>query len=557
MNTFNRKQEVNNQKHKSIKKKFAGSFLIKLQSLGKSLMYPIALLPFAAFLNRFGSLAMELNSQTVHNVGWWIGFIIQKPGLVIFDNLPLLFAIGIAFGLAKDQRGEAALIGAGFYLILTGLLGRNCLPKLFYDDVITFDFYKTGNNGPELAGSLSSLFYVPKYGEIKNKLEIIGGTYILNIGVLGGIVSGCLSAWAYNKFKSVKLPQALSFFGGRRFAPIVAMVLSIPIAFMFAIIWPWFQYSLINFGKLVSSGDSWAIPIPGAFLYALLNRLVQPTGLHHIINTFLWFQMPINGFIVDFNGKVVLFNNMYENPLLKSSTILSSTGLDVMNQISNSIFGQVSITNQNFNQYFSIQMCAIPNNVILTTTNNVPCFTIFGDINAFQKSMVSGNFQTGYFPMFWGGLPGAALAMIYSAKKENRKEVISFLAGVAIVAALTGIDEPLVFSFIFVGPILLVINALYTAIFASIAIAMHMHIGFGFSGGFIDYAISFSNSWAMSKYERIINGPIYGILSNPLWMFVLAGLAFPTYFFTFNILIKKMNILTPGREEEMEIKDNK
>ncbi|AKX34323.1 PTS system, arbutin-like IIC component [Spiroplasma litorale] len=537
------------------KNNFFSILLVKLQGLGKSLMYPIALLPFAALLNRFGSLAMELNAESEYNAGWWIGFIIAKPGSTIFDNLPLLFAIGTAFGLSKDQRGEAALVGAAFYLILVAMLNEGGLPKLFYDQTKTFDVWTKNEDGTwqEAGQKLSSLFYVPTYGLVNGKLSVIGGQYILNIGVLGGIVAGCLSAWSYNKFREIKLPQALSFFGGRRFVPMIIMVASVPVAFLFAAIWPWFQFGLISFGKLVSSGDSWAIP--GAFLYGFINRMVQPTGLHHIINTFLWFQMPIDGYIVDFYGHVQLWNDMLSGgtTLLDSAGNITDQGKEIMQAISDSIFGGVNITNDNFKEFFNVRGGGLPNGVLMQQTGSLVTFTIFGDINAFQKSMVSGNFQTGYFPMFWGGLPGAAVAMIYCAKKDRRKETATFLAGVAFVAALTGIDEPLVFSFIFVGPVLWVINALFTSIFAAIAIAMHMHIGFGFSGGFIDYVISFANSWGMSKYEGMANGTTYGVMSNPLWMFVLAGLAFPAYFFTFTILIKKMNIKTPGRDDNESI----
>ncbi|ARU90967.1 PTS system N-acetylglucosamine-specific IIC component [Spiroplasma clarkii] len=517
-------------------KRFWSNTLAKLQGLGKSLMYPIALLPFAALLNRFGSLGIELNSteEALHNVGWWFGFIIQKPGGTIFDQLPLIFAIGTAFGLAKDQRGEAGLVGAAFYLILTAFLVENGLPSLFYKTVLQFDVHDKVTG--EVSGGLSQLFYVPNYGIIDGKLTKIGGTYILNIGVLGGIVAGCLSAWSYNKFRETKLPQALSFFGGRRFVPMIVMVLSIPVAFIFAIIWPWFQYGLVSFGNKISSGDAWAIP--GAFLYAFINRLVQPTGLHHIINTFLWFQLPISGHIVDFSGKVIMFSDV------APAGVPNETALAALSSLFN-----VTINESNFKDYIVVRAGALPTGAISVGDGT---YTIFGDINAFQKSMISGNFQTGYFPMFWGGLPGAALAMIFSAKKEKRKEVATFLGGVAVVAALTGIDEPLIFAFIFVGPILWVMNAFFTSVFAAIAVAMQMRVGFGFSGGFIDYIISFASSWGMSSYTGMARGGVYGVLSNPLWMFALAGLAFPTYFFSFKFVIKKMDIKTPGREDDGE-----
>ena len=543
MNTVSKKlQKVPRQKKEKDSKNlnkagntFWNNLLTKLQGLGKSLMYPIALLPFAALLNRFGSLGMELNANSQGNVGWWFGFIIQKPGVTIFDQLPLIFAIGTAFGLSKDQRGEAALVGAAFYLIIVAFLIEGGLPSLFYKNTLTFDVHSLDKEGHlQVTKSLSELFYVPNWGRLEgyDGLYRTGGTYILNIGVLGGIVAGCLSAYSYNKFRNIKLPQSLAFFGGRRFVPMIVMVASIPVAFTFAIIWPWFQYGLVSFGKAISND---AFAIPGAFFYAFINRLVQPTGLHHIINTFLWFQMPIDGHLVDFSGKFIVYNDIFlENHEINSEYLFKLGAL--INK---------TITTENYQEFISVRDQALPSGML---SNSNGSYTIFGDINAFQKSMVSGNFQTGYFPMFWGGLPGAALAMIYCAKKEKRKETATFLIGVATVAALTGIDEPLIFAFIFVGPILWVVNALFTSIFAAIAIAMHMHIGFGFSGGFIDYVISFANSWGMSKYEGNVNGAFYGVISNPLWMFALAGLAFPTYFFTFSFIIKKMNIMTPGRE---------
>lgn len=162
---------------------------------------------------------------------------------MVFDNLALLFAIGTAFGLSKDNRGEAALVGAVLYLILTGFLAENGLAALFYKNVLPIEYYqKNGDGSWTLVKGFSQLFYVPKFGKVMvpgaevETLQKVGGTFILNIGVIGGITAGCFTAWLYNKYKDIKLPMSLSFFGGRRFVPMLVMLISLPLAFIFAII---------------------------------------------------------------------------------------------------------------------------------------------------------------------------------------------------------------------------------------------------------------------------------------------------------------------------------
>ncbi len=151
------------------------------------------------------------------------------------------------------------------------------------------------------------------------------------------------------------------------------------------------------------------------------------------------------------------------------------------------------------------------------------------------------------------GLPATVVAMIFSVKKENRSSVADFFGGVAIVTFLTGITEPIEYSFVFISPLLLFIHAIYTAFFNAIVIAMHIHVGFGFSAGFIDYCISIPQSWGFSVHEGVVNEKIFQILSNPLWILVFCIFAFIIYYFTFYFLIKKMDIKTPGREEDFVI----
>ncbi|WP_425381649.1 PTS transporter subunit EIIC [Spiroplasma endosymbiont of Polydrusus pterygomalis] len=467
---------------KTAKEKNAWSNVLKfLQDLGKALQFPIAVLPFAAILNRFGALGLTFTSITdvtglhiTNKVGYWISYIIQQPGKIVFDNLSLLFALGLAFGLAKDHRGEASLVGAVFFLAIYAMTSvEHSLPEMLYKNVLTFK--------SDSGETFSSLFYVEKFGS--DGKTIIGGIYVLNIGVFGGIIAGCLSAVLYNKFKEIKLPQALSFFGGRRFAPMVGLAITIPIALLFAIIWPWIQWVLMRFGQAVANPNNPAVAIPGTAVYGILNRLLLPFGLHQILNTFFWFQLPINGHVI--------------SPFT----------------------GAASETTEWVN----------------------------GDINAFTRGIEgSGFFQSGFFPIMMGGIPAAALAMIMAAKKENRKMVSGFLGGVALVSFISGITEPIEFSFVFIAPLLLLIHALLTGIFIAITTALHIQVGFGFSAGIIDYCISFAQSWGFANYAV----DVYHFTANPLWVLLLVALAGGIYFITFYTVITKMNIKTPGREDD-------
>lgn len=467
---------------KSGDKKAFDKVLKFLQELGKALQFPIAVLPFAAVLNRFGALGVTYTSTTVdgalvitNQVGYWVSFIIQQPGAVVFNNLPLLFAIGVAFALADDHRGEVALVGAIFYLIISALTSiAHTLPEMMYKNVLTFQ--------AEDGSHFSGLIYVPIYGS--DGVTIASATYVLNIGVLGGIVAGVLSAQIYNKYKAVKLPQALSFFGGRRFVPMIALIVTIPIAFVFAIVWPWIQYGLMAFGQAIANPNNPAVAIPGTAIYGTLNRLLLPFGLHQIMNTFFWFQLPINGeHIAPITGEVI-------------------GGAEWVN----------------------------------------------GDINAFTAGIAgSGLFQSGFFPIMMGGIPAIALAMIYSAPKANRSKVAGFLGGVALVSLISGITEPIEFSFVFIAPILLGIHAILTGVIVAITTAMHIQVGFGFSAGLIDYCVSFAQSWGFAA----TNTGATKVLANPLWILLLTAGTGLLYFVVFTTLIKKLNIETPGREKEV------
>ncbi|AJR12336.1 EIICB-Glc [Mesomycoplasma dispar] len=452
--------------------------LNQLQRLGKSLMFPIAVLPIAALLLRIGALIQDPaanNSIGISEVQKFIGRLISTPGGIVFDNLAIIFAIGISFGFAKDNRGEAALVGAVVWYGMTALLKQNQLAEAIYSKVLV------AQSG-ELKG-LTQLLYFLKSGK---------PVYQLDSGVIGGITVGIIVAFLYNKYKNVKLPQTLSFFGGRRFVPMLGILSIIPLGLFFAIIWPWAQYALIKIGSALS--DQSANRYARGFyvsIYAFLNRLLQPFGLHHILNTFVWFQLPIEGKLIS----------------------------PVVDQVGKTIAKVGDI------------------------------YTVNGDITAFNTGIIgSGGFTTGFFPLYLGGLPGAAVAMIFAAKRENRKTITTFLAGATLVSFLTGIDEPLIFTFIFISPLLWLLNAFLTSLIYMFVTWTGMSIGIGFSAGFIDYIVSFPRSWAFAKNS--------GIMANPLWIWAFSAIMFLIQGSSFYFCIKKFDIKTLGREDKIETEIN-
>ncbi|MDP4164776.1 MAG: N-acetylglucosamine-specific PTS transporter subunit IIBC, partial [Bacillota bacterium] len=331
---------------------------------------------------------------------------ISSAGDAVFSNLPLLFAIGVATGLSKDGNGSASLAGAIGYLILTkatGAINEN-----------------------------------------------------INMAVLGGIISGIIAGLLYNKYNAVKLPDWLGFFSGRRFVPIITSLVMLVLAAIFGYIWPPIQDGINNIGTWITGAGALGVGV-----FGFLNRLLIPVGLHHVLNTLVWFEF---GSFKDAAGKVVK-----------------------------------------------------------------------GDLSRFfAKDPSAGIFMTGFFPVMMFGLPAAAFAMIAAAKKERRKAVTGMLIGVAFTSFLTGITEPIEFLFMFLSPLLYVIHAVLTGLSLSITYLLGIHHGFGFSAGAIDYVLN------------------YGIAQKPLLLLVVGLVYAVLYFVIFYFLIKKFDLKTPGREDEID-----
>ncbi|WP_339024549.1 PTS transporter subunit EIIC [Spiroplasma endosymbiont of Agriotes lineatus] len=467
-NSFKKlKLTSNNFQLKNTLKHFCNKTSSGLQKLAKSLMFPIAILPIAAILSRAGGLMMAKDfGITENSVIWYIGSIFQTIGGSALDNLSVIFAIGVAFSFAKDNRGEAALIGFFAYTILIGLM--TILPKVFYSTIL-LDINLENK---------SRLLY-----QLKNNKVI----YSIDMGILSGIIAGILAATCYNRFQNIKLPTALSFFSGRRFVPLVVILVSLPIAILVAIIWPWLQLGLLSFGQAIvpekvdnsTRHVQWGV----AGIYTMLNRALNASGLMRIFNIYFFWQHPFT-----------------------------------------------------------------------TSQNRV---VINGDIPAFLSNDLvigAGLFQSGFFPIMMFGLPAAALAIIKCAHPERRKKVMALLLGAASVSFLTGITEPLEFSFIYAAPVLFLVHIILSGIIAAITVGFGIRIGFGFSAGFIDYALSFYQSIKIAKITW--ESDVSQMWANPGWILPIGILGGGAYYFSFSYLIKKFNYQTLGREQTVSEIDN-
>lgn len=364
----------------------------QLQRIGKALMLPIAVLPAAGLLLRLGA-------PDVFNIPF-----INAAGGAIFNNLALLFAIGVAVGISNDGSGAAGLSGTVGYLVLT--------------------------EGTKAINS------------------------DINMGVLAGIISGLLAGFLYNRFSSIKLPDFLGFFGGKRFVPIITGASGIVIAGIFGFIWPPIQNIIYSLGEWITTSGS-----IGVGFYGLLNQLLIPLGLHHVLNSLVWF-----------------------------------------------VFGEFT---------------------------NAAGDVITGDLSRFfAGDPTAGKFMAGIYPIFMFGMPAAALAMYHTAKENQKKIAGGILFSAALTFFLTGIGEPLLFSFCFVAPALYFAHALLTGSSLIIANLLGIKHGFGFSAGLIDYVLNF------------------GIATKPLLIIPMGIGYFIIYYFLFRFFITKFDIPTPGRSKK-------
>ncbi|GAB4081278.1 PTS transporter subunit EIIC [Modestobacter muralis] len=389
--------------------------LAGLQRLGRSLMLPIAALPAAGLLLRLGQDDMIGRWESMETVA----AVLAAAGNALFGNLPLIFAVGIAIGWAKKADGSTALAAVVGYLVLSNVFEAM---------------------SPVVLGAAAE-------GEDQE---------LINFGVLGGIVVGVLTAILWQRFYRIKLPTYLGFFGGRRFVPIITAITMLLLAVLMSFLYKPFDSVLTNLGEAVDGNT-----VVGGGIFGTVNRLLIPLGLHHILNTVVWF------------------------------TLGDYTGADGV------------VANGDINRFFA------------------------GDPDA-------GTFMTGFFPIMMFALPAAAIAIWHEARPEQRKIVGGIMLSTALTAFLTGITEPLEFSFLFVAWPLYVVHALLTGTSLALTNALGIHDGFSFSAGAIDYLLN------------------YGQATKPLLLIPIGLVYAAIYYVVFRFVIRKWNLKTPGREADAE-----
>ena len=400
-----------------------------LQKLGKALMLPVACLPICGILMGIGYALCPSTMQggDVTGIVEMIGFFLVKAGGALIDNMAILFVIGVGVGMADDNDGTAGLAALASWLMMTNLLSVGTVTTLM----------------PAIADNATKSL---AFGKIANPF----------IGILAGIIG----ATCYNKFKGTKLPDWLSFFSGKRCVAIVAGVVSIIVSAILLFIWP------VVFGALVAVGQGIeGLGAVGAGIYAFLNRLLIPTGLHHALNNVFWFDTIGLGDLGHFWA--------------------GETSADV--------------------------------------------------------SWDLGMYMSGFFPCMMFGIPGAALAMVHTAKSDKKKVAIGLVASAAICAFICGVTEPFEFGFMFLAPVLYVIYAALYGIFTMITVALGFRAGFSFSAGAMDLFFSASLPAAAK-----------------IWLIIPLGIAaFLVFYFVFLFAIKKFDLKTPGREDDDDLEAEK
>ena len=420
-----------------------------LQRVGRSFMLPIALLPVAGLLLGIGSSftnptmlqAYGLDSIIYQGSAiYTVLDIMNQCGSAIFGNLALLFAMGVAIGMAKKEKEVAALSGAIAYLVMNTAISAMI----------------TAQGGVEAM-------------PVNTTTSMLGIT-TLQMGVFGGIIVGLGVAALHNRFYKIQLPQVLSFFGGTRFVPIVCTAVFLLVGIAMFYIWPVVQNAITLLGDLVIRSG-----YVGTWIYGVTERALIPFGLHHVFYIPFW-QTSVGGTAVVDGVTVQGAQNIFFAELASKST-----------------------------EVFSVEAT---------------------------------RFMSGKFPLMIFGLPGAALAMYRTAKPEKRKVVGGLLISAALTSMLTGITEPLEFTFLFVAPAMYVVHCIYAGLAYMLMHILNVGVGMTFSGGLIDLTL-------------------FGIMQGNakthwLWVVVVGIAYFFLYYFTFYFMITKGNLKTPGREDDDE-----
>lgn len=422
-----------------------------MQRVGRSFMLPIAILPVAGLLLGIGgSFSNEtmlesyglLNVMGPGTIPSMIFTVMSKAGDVVFANLPILFAMGVAIGMAKKEKEVAALASVIAFFIMHAAISA----------LISIH----GGADALLEGATA---------------DVVGITS-LQMGVFGGIIVGLGVAALHNRFYKIELPQVLSFFGGTRFVPIICALVYTAVGIAMYFIWPVVQQGISSIGNIVlESGYA------GTWVYGLIERALIPFGLHHVFYLPIW-QTGVGGSMVVAGKTIEGAQNIF--------------------------------------------------------------FAQLADPTVKHFSVSATRFMAGKFPLMIFGLPGAALAMYKAAKPEKKKAVAGLLLSAALTSMVTGITEPLEFTFLFVAPFLYVIHCIFAGLAYMLMHVFNVGVGMTFSGGLIDMFL-------------------FGVLqgnakTNWIWIVIVGIGYFIIYYLLFYYLIKKFDFKTPGRDDSSEVK---
>ncbi|MGL4336540.1 MAG: glucose-specific PTS transporter subunit IIBC [Turicibacter sp.] len=420
-----------------------------LQRVGKAFMVPVALLPAAGLLLGIGASMQQslLTYLPFLEANFWqtVAMVMESSGQIVFDNLPLLFAIGVASGLTGD-KGVAALAATVGFLIMNVVMGifmPTTLPDQLYANVL--------------------------------------GIHTLQTSVMGGVIIGLLTAYLYNKFYDVQFPDVLSFFAGARFVPIITSVAAIVVGIILAYVWPPIGNAIASFGEIVAADGTNPLFI---WIYGTVERSLIPFGLHHVFYFPLWFT-EAGGLYTSIDGAMAI--------------------------------GDQEIWFKQLSDYSTYGYQALLENIQA------------------QGGTVAGRFMAGKYPFMIFGLPAAAYAMYQEASPGRKKAVGGLLLSAGLTVALTGISEPVEFTFLFVAPILFGIHAVLAGLSFMLTYLFDVHVGMTFSGGLIDLLI-------------------YGVLpgnefTNWIRIFIIGIFYAPIYYFIFRFAIRRFDLPTLGRGE--------
>ncbi len=448
-----------------------------LQRVGRSFMLPIAILPVAGLLLGIGGSFTNGTMISAYHLEGLLGpgtllngflNVLNSCGNVVFENLPLLFAIGVAVGMARQEKEVAALASViAFFIMHTAIHAMLVLSGKLVTAPELMD--AAGN---ALAGVVGSVEQTA--GMLDGSVTTVLGISSLQMGVFGGVIVGLGVAALHNKFYNIQLPQVLSFFGGTRFVPIISSLVYIFVGILMYFVWPVIQTGIYGLGALVNSSG-----YVGTWIYGIIERALIPFGLHHVFYMPFW-QTAVGG------------------------------QLEVAGQM---VYGAQNI--------FFAQLGHM------------------GEIAHFSVNPGT-RFMAGKFPFMIFGLPGAALAMYQTAKPEKKQVAGGLLISAALTAMLTGITEPIEFTFIFVAPFLYAVHSVLAGAAYMLMHILNVGVGMTFSGGIIDLVM-------------------FGILPGAAktswyWIPVVGVVYFAVYFLLFRFLIIKFDLKTPGRDDSEEVK---